>query len=112
MPGPVFNSIAPITFEVIGTVKPYRFIGTDRHQAGDGDNTFGVAIHAGTDEPTTVETLGPISVMAGAAVTEGQLIQSDAQGDAIPKAAGATVARAMSSVANAGEYVLVMLIPN
>jgi hypothetical protein len=104
--------VCPITILVVGAVTAYHFVGTDLALAGAGDNTFGVAAYDGTDEATTVDTLGVVPVEAGAAVAAGALLQSDASGRAITKDAGATVARAIDAATAAGDLIRCVLIPN
>lgn len=110
--GPANISILPATLLVTGVVKPHRFVSVGLTQAGDGDNTYGVAAAHGEDEPITVDMAGVITVESGAAVTANGLVQSDATGRAINKAAGATVARALDSATAAGEMIRCVLIAN
>ncbi|WP_409574253.1 capsid cement protein [Salmonella enterica] len=51
-------------------------------------------------------------VIAGAAITAGQRLQSDANGNAIPKAAGVVVAVALEAASAQGQTIEVSLIPN
>lgn len=104
--------VCPITRLLVGEVPAHRFVGTDNALAGAGANTLGVCKHYGLDEDTAVDTLGVVAVEAGAAVTEGVLVESDADGRAIDKTTGAAVARALESATVAGEFVLCQLIPN
>lgn len=57
---------------------------------------------------------GTAIIETGAAIAAGALIETDATGRAITKAAGVTVARLApgESAAGAGEFVEVILIPN
>lgn len=104
--------VCPITVALVGTVPAHRFVGTDKALAGAGANTIGVSKNNGTDEDTAVDTLGVVPVETGAAVTEGGLVESDASGRAINKAAGVGAARALEGATAAGEFVLCQLIPN
>ncbi len=101
-----------LTRTLVGEVPAFRFVGTDNALAGDGANTIGVASHYGLDEDTAVYTLGAVPVETGGPVTEGALVQSDGDGCAIDKAAGAGVARALDGASNAGQFILCQLIPN
>lgn len=104
--------VCPITIVVVGAVLSHRFVGTTFAQAGAGANTLGVAAYDGTNEPTTIDTLGVVAVEAGAAVAAGALIESDASGRGITRATGAIVARALDAAAAAGELIRCVLIPN
>jgi hypothetical protein len=110
--GPANISVLPITLDVVGEVLAQRFVGVDLAQAGAGDNTYGVAAASGTDEPTTVDVLGVVSIESGAAVTANGLVESDASGRAIDRTAGAISARAIDGAAGAGEFIRCVLISN
>ncbi|MGH1429764.1 MAG: DUF2190 family protein [Neptuniibacter sp.] len=110
--GKLSYSVAAITRPLSGVVEAHRFVGTDNAVAGAGANTLGVNQHYASDEDSAVDTLGAVPVECGAAVAEGALIESDAQGRAITRSAGAIVARALESSTAAGEFVLCQLIPN
>lgn len=112
MNGAVNFGVCPITIPASGVVNAHRFVGTNNAQAGAAANTLGVAAYYGSDEDTTIDTLGVVSVEAGAAVTAGGLVESDASGRAINKAAGVAVARALDAAAAAGELIRCVLIPN
>ena len=112
MPGPVNMGVCPITVEVSGTVQAHRFVGVTGAAAGAGANTLGVAAYDGTDEPTTIDTLGVVSVEAGAALSAGDEIEVDATSRGITKVAGKTVARALDDASAEGEYFRAALIPN
>jgi hypothetical protein len=79
-----------------------------------GDNAIGVVKQtaAGAGEFVTVTTDGDTRVEAGAAISDNDLIQSDASGRAITKAAGATLGRALSAATAAGQFISLKLIPN
>lgn len=110
--GAVNMGVCPVTVLVVGAVLSHRFVNEALAQAGAGDNALGVAAYDGTDEPTTVDTLGLVSVEAGAAVSAGDLIESDASGRGITRTAGAIVARAIDAATAAGDLIRCVLIPN
>lgn len=110
--GAVNMGVCPITLVVVGAVLAHRFVGVDLAAAGAGDNVFGVAAYDGTDEATTVDTLGVVTVEAGAAVTAGALLESDASARAITNDTGAVVARAIDAATAAGDLIRCVLIPN
>ena len=108
-----FMNIAPITILAAAALVAHRFVGTNYQHAAAQANTIGVTMHeAAIDEDVGVETLGPIAVETGGAVTEGGPIQSDATGRAVDHAGGAVVGRALGSATVAGDYVQVLLIRN
>lgn len=104
--------VQTLTRTLVGEVPAHRFVGTDNALAGDGANTLGVSAHYGLDEDTGVYTLGAVPIETGGPVDEEALLQSDANGCAIEKAAGAGVARALSGATKAGQFILCQLIPN
>ncbi len=112
MNGAVNFSVCQISMLIVGAVVSHRFIGTDLAQAGAAANTLGVAAYDGTNEDTTVDTLGVVSVEAGAAVSAGDLIETDASGRGITRTAGPIVARALDDAAAAGDLIRCILIPN
>lgn len=90
-----------------------RFVGFDNAQATAGANVLGVSqygVIAGQDFPVTV--IGTAAVEVGAAITDGQELEADAQGRAVPKTTGKTVARALASATAAGQFVEAFLIGN
>ncbi len=109
-------SILGLTIAATAVITAGQFVGHDGAPAGDGGNTLGVAkMDAATiGDATTVDVIGTAVVLSGAAIAEGALIQSDAAGKAITKAAGKTVARmAPGSVATAAnQRIEVLLIAN
>lgn len=112
MGGPVNMGVCPITLAISGAITAHRFVGTDLAQAGDAENTLGVAAYDGTDEDTTVDTLGVVTVEAGDAITAGVLLETDASGRGVPQTAGPIVARALDAADAAGDLIRAILIPN
>ncbi len=104
--------VGPVPVEISGEIQPHRFVGVNNAQAGAGMNTRGVSQTYAKDEAVAVDILGVVPVEAGAAVTEGALVETDAQGRAIDQSAGAVVARAVEGSTGAGQFVLCQLIPN
>jgi hypothetical protein len=81
-------------------------------QTAAGERALGVADHAATaGQNFPINVLGTAVVEAGAAFAAGVEVQSDAQGRAILKAAGATLGRALQPSAGAGSKVEILLIP-
>lgn len=104
-----------LTVLAAGAILAQRFVTPAGIQAGDGVNAYGVADSiAGVGERFPVINQGTAIVETGGAIAAGALVQSDAQGRAITKAAGLTLARlAPGEVATAaGQFVEVILIVN
>lgn len=113
MAGIIDMGVCPITQIATAAITAQRFVTALGAVAGAGANALGVAAQpAAIAEPFTVDTLGVVSVEAGAAVTAGGLVQSDATGRAIDRVAGAIVGRALDGAAAAGQMIRVLLIPN
>lgn len=112
MNGAISMGVCPITVTVTGEVLANRFVGYNNAAAGADANTVGVAAAYGQDEDTTVDTLGVVTVEAGAAITAGAELSSDATSRAVPKNAGPTVARALDAATAPGELIRCVLIPN
>lgn len=73
----------------------------------------GVARTSGAiGDPVPVDVLGTAVVLAGAAVTKGERLQSDASGNVVPLSAGVPVAVALEAASAAGQTIEVFLIPN
>lgn len=108
-------SLLALTMTASGVITSNRFVTPAGAVAGAGVNAQGVSdTDAAIGDKFAVHTLGTAIVETGAAIAAGALIETDAAGRAITKAAGATVARlAPGEVATAaGQLVEVVLIPN
>lgn len=111
------NNIALLTLTVsaVGSIGANRFVAPGGAQAGAGSNALGVSRYTVlTGEKLPVDVLGTTVVTAGAALAGGALLESDANGCAVPHANGVPVARVApgDSAAGAGSLVEVVLIPN
>lgn len=97
-----------------GAIGEARFVGVDNAQAGAAANTLGVAGFAadGAGEVIPVTALGTAVVEAGGIIAAGGPVETDANGKAVAKAAGPTVARALQAAGADGDFIEVMLIPN
>ncbi|HPP54277.1 MAG TPA: DUF2190 family protein [Thermoguttaceae bacterium] len=129
--------MASFSFVASGNIQPSRFVvlsGVRQvAQAGDNGEILGVS-QEGSNRAPLQDLVGTVYaaqagesllvysagemclVEAGAAITAGQLLKSDAQGRAVPVAAtGATIqnygAIALEAAAAAGEKVLVLVTP-
>jgi hypothetical protein len=95
-----------------GAVTKHRFVTYAMAQAVAGDVALGVADYdaSAAGKPLNLIVMGTAKVEAGGAFAAGDLIQADAQGRAIVKAAGATNGRALQAAGAAGQFVEVLLI--
>ncbi|MBL4782999.1 MAG: DUF2190 family protein [Porticoccaceae bacterium] len=106
-------SMMALTLLATATITALRFVTATGAQTGAGGNALGVAaMDAASGEDFTADAAGLITVEAGGAVTAGGLVESDASGRAINKAAGVAVARSLDASTTSGERIRVMLIPN
>lgn len=108
-------SLLALTMTASGAITANRFVTPAGAVAGAGVNAQGVAdSDAAIGAKFSTNVLGTAVVETGAAIAAGALIETDATGRAITKAAGVAVARlAPGEVATAaGQFVEVVLIPN
>jgi hypothetical protein len=111
------NGISLLVVPVLATtaITSNRFITPAGALAGAAVNAQGIAqSDAVIGAKVAVTVLGTEVVETGAAIAAGALIESDATGRAITKAAGVSLARlAPGEVATAaGQFVEVILLPN
>lgn len=109
----------PLATEVLkaaGTIVADRFVGGPKSatvQTGAAGNATGVAKSiAATGEYFSAVTQGVTIVEAGAAIADNALVESDAAGRAITKAAGVTLGRAIGAATGLGDKLQVRLIVN
>lgn len=107
-------SVLALTVAAAGTIAANRFITPAGAQAGADANTLGVCRQAAVAaDKVTVDVLGTAIVEAGAAVSAGASLKSDASGRAITWAtSGAKVGIALEAATGAGQMIEVLLIPN
>lgn len=106
-------SILALTILATGAITALRFVTAAGAQTGAGGNALGVAaMDAVSGDDFTIDAAGLVTVEAGAAVTAGGLVESDALGRAINKASGVAVGRSLDAATAAGDRIRVMLIPN
>jgi hypothetical protein len=106
--------VLTLTRTLSGTVSANRFVTPAGAQAGADANTLGVTRSAGVSgDVVPVDALGTAMVEAGAAVSAGASIKSDASGRAITWASsGAKVGIALDAATASGQIIEVFLIPN
>ncbi len=108
-------SILALTALATSAVTSRRFVTNAGAQAGAAANTLGVSrTDAAVGQGFPVDVLGTAVVEAGGAIAAGAAVETDAQGRAVTKNAGPTVARLApgESAAQAGDLVEVILIAN
>ncbi|MBY0261212.1 MAG: DUF2190 family protein [Phycisphaerales bacterium] len=100
---------------VIATAVLTQFRGVNIAGAlpGAGLTTFGIAQQgAAIGDATPVVVLGTAIAEAGAAIAVGALLEVNAAGQVITRAAGVIIGRALTAAAALGDQVEVFLIPN
>lgn len=87
----------------------FQFVGFDGAVCAAGAKALGVAeASADAGEQAPVNLLGVILVMAGAPIKAGAEVESDATGQAIPKAAGASSGYALDAAAAGGDVIRIL----
>lgn len=109
-----FTSLLALTVMAASAIAANRFVTPAGAQAGADANTLGASRSAAASgEKLPVDVLGTAVVEAGAAVTAGATVKSDASGRAIPWAtSGAKVGVALEAASAAGQLIEVLLVPN
>jgi len=109
-----FTSLLCLTAIASGALVANRFVAPGGAQAGADANTLGVArAAANSGDKCPVDVLGTAVVEAGAAVTAGATVKSDASGRAIAwVTSGAKVGLALEAATAAGQFIEVLLVPN
>ncbi len=107
-------AVLALTVGLTGTVTANRFVTPAGAQAGADANTLGVCRQSGVSgDKATVDVLGTAQVEAGAAISAGATVKSNASGQAITWAtSGAKVGIALEAATAAGQVIEVLLIPN
>jgi hypothetical protein len=107
-------SLLTLPLVLTAAIAAARFATPAGAQAGADANTLGVSRSTGAiGEKVPVDVLGTAVVEAGAAVTAGATLKSDATGRAITwVSSGAKVALALETATAAGQFIEVLLIPN
>ncbi len=102
------------TVKASGAIKGQHFVKHDGAQAGNNEAAYGVARHdAAAGEAVAIDTHGVVPVTAGAAITLGAAVQSDAEGRAIPATdAGVALGRAAEAASASGDLIRIHLNAN
>jgi hypothetical protein len=106
-------SLLSLPLTASATVRAERFVTYAGAECGAGVAAAGVADVAGVSgDVIPVVRIGTAVVAAGAAVTAGALVESDAQGRAVTRSTGVVLGRALQAAAAAGSRIEVLLIGN
>lgn len=104
------HPLQAVTFTPTADIPAFRFIGGDGATCGAGARAIGVTKEdVKNGVPAAAATYGVEIIEAGAAVTAGAEIESDATGRAIPLASGKSNGVALSAASAAGEKIRVKL---
>ena len=97
-----------------GAIAAHRFVTHAGDQAVANENARGVSRTAGADtEIIPLDVMGTTVVEAGAAVTAGASLKSDANGKAITQTTGTPILGvALQAAAADGDLIEILLIPN
>lgn len=106
--------VLTLTVAATGTISAHRFVTAAGAQAGADANALGVTrVAAVSGDKIPVDVLGTVIVEAGAAVSAGASLKSDASGRAITwVTSGAKVGIALEAAGAAGQFIEVLFIPN
>lgn len=106
-------SLLALSLVAAGAVTKDRFYGVTHQLCGAGANAYGVSRSDGVlNDVVPVDVVGTAIVEAGAPVAKDALIESDATGRAITRAAGVILGRALQAASGAGSRIEVLLIQN
>lgn len=107
-------SLLSLAVALAGTVAANRFVTPGGAQAGADAVTLGAVRFGGASgENVTVDVIGTAIVEAGAAISKGVTLKSDASGRAITwVTSGAKVGIALQAATAAGQMIEVLLLPN
>ena len=108
------TSLLALPVTLSGTVAANRFVTPAGAQAGADATTLGVSRSAGVSgEKISVDVLGTAIVEAGAAISAGATLETDANGKAVTWAtSGGKVGIALQAASGAGVFIEVLLLPN
>ena len=90
-------------------LSAYKFVRDTGYQAGNGESGFPVMFDYNVGDNIALIRSGTAKVIAGAAVSEGADVQSDAEGRAITLDTGKKNGRAINSAAQAGDILIISI---
>ena len=105
-----YIDILTLTRRAAGAITDGRFVTVAGTQAGADAQVLGVAMSdaaAGEDFP--VLALGTVQMVAGAAISAGDAVISDANGQPVPKGSGTNVIGVALNDAQPGEPVTILI---
>lgn len=103
------SPILTLSMTAVAALTINRMVGLDGDVCAAGAKAAGMAqVNADAGEQTPVAALGVILVEAGAAITAGSEIESDASGRAIAKTTGLGNGHAMDAALAAGDVIRVL----
>jgi len=108
------TSVQTLTIAATGTIAAARFVTPAGAQAGADANALGVCrVAAVSGDNIPVDFLGTAVVEAGAAITKGATLKSDASGRGITwVTSGGRLGIALEAATGSGQLIEVALIPN
>ena len=105
--------ILTLPMKATGAIVARRFITAVGAEAVAAGNALGVSrFAAAVGETVPVDVLGTAVVEAGGIIAAGALVEVGADGKAVAKNVGVTVARALEGSGGAGAFIEVLLIAN
>jgi len=106
------RNILTLSIAAAAAFAEHLAVGQDGNLAGAGLKMFGIGTTAGeAGVQLAVDVQGTTEATAGAAIAKDADLQVGAGGKLITKAAGVTVARAMSAAAADGDKIEILLLP-
>lgn len=107
------SPILTLTKRATAALTADRFVSPTVGLPAAGGNTFGVArSNTANAALAPIDVLGTSIVEASAAIADGAAIEALADGRAVTRTTGVTVARANQAATGAGQFIEVVLIPN
>ena len=98
-----------VTIAAAAALARFRFVNFAGAVPAAGERTLGVAVsNFDPVEQAGVATHGELLVEAGAAITAGTEVESDAQGRAVPKTTGVAAGVARDTATAAGEIIRIL----
>lgn len=106
--------VLTLTVTAAAALSAHRFVTHAGAVPSAGGRVLGVTrSDAASGKPVAVDVLGTTVVEAGAAISSvGTLLETDANGKAVPKTTGTAVAVALQTAGGAGRRIEVLLLPN
>ena len=107
------NAILRHTLKLSQNTEACRFVQFTGATAAAGGCAAGLTYMKGSSgDRVAVALLGIAPATAGAAIAEGAELEVGADGKAIPRATGKTVAWALEAASQDGDFISVFLVPN